>query len=180
MSFKTEVNDQAVQEMLNRVVNAVEHPAPGFQAIGEDIVARIKERFSAATGPDGKPWTANSPVTLARYIQSRGGKNFKKDGSLNKRGEKVLAAKKPLQGITGDLAREFHISANDVELTIGNAMIYAAMQQLGGRRSEFPNLWGDIPARPFFPITATGELYPQERDLIVAGLARYIEGSVAG
>jgi len=32
-------------------------------------------------------------------------------------------------------------------------MEYAAMMQFGGTKSEFPNLWGDIPARPFLGIS---------------------------
>ena len=32
-------------------------------------------------------------------------------------------------------------------------MEYAAMQQFGGIKSEFPHLWGDIPARPFLGVS---------------------------
>ena len=32
-------------------------------------------------------------------------------------------------------------------------MAYAAMQQFGGTKSQFPHLWGDIPARPFLGIS---------------------------
>jgi len=32
------------------------------------------------------------------------------------------------------------------------------MQQFGGTRSAFPNLWGDIPARPFLGISAEDEV----------------------
>lgn len=175
-----QVSDQAVTGLLNRVREAVEHPQPVMQAIGEGVMERIKGRFTTATGPDGAPWAANSPVTLARYIQTRGGKNFGKDGQLNKRGQTLAAGKKPLQGITGDLARQFHVSATDDSVTIGNSMIYDAMQQFGGKKGEFPALWGDIPARPHFPVTPAGELYPQEGDLIVAQLADYIRGAAAG
>ena len=79
MSFTITVSDRAVIDALNRLVGAVENPKPYLQSIGEDIVTRIKERFSSASGPDGQPWAANSPVTLARYIESHGGKNFRKD-----------------------------------------------------------------------------------------------------
>ena len=179
-AFTIQVSDQAVLAALTRLQNAVEHPQPIMHAIGEGVMERIKERFASATGPDGQPWAANSPVTLARYIASRGGKNFKKDGSLNKRGQALATSKKPLQGISGDLARQFHVAATDDSVTIGSTMKYAAMQQFGGTRAEFPNLWGDIPARPFFPVTADGDLYPQESDLIVAQLAGYIQGAAAG
>jgi phage gpG-like protein len=50
------------------------------------------------------------------------------------------------------------------------------MQQFGGTKAQFPNLWGDIPARPFLPITADGALYPAEESLIVDTLQRYLAG----
>ncbi len=31
------------------------------------------------------------------------------------------------------------------------------MQQFGGNKSKFPNLWGDIPARPFLGISDADE-----------------------
>jgi phage gpG-like protein len=42
-------------------------------------------------------------------------------------------------------------------LEIYSTMEYAAMQQFGGSKTEFPNLWGDIPARPFFGIANEDE-----------------------
>ena len=42
-------------------------------------------------------------------------------------------------------------------LEVGSPMEYAAMQQFGGEKSEFPNLWGDIPARPFLGISDADE-----------------------
>lgn len=172
------VSDQAVMAALNHLVGAVENPKPYLQTVGEDIVTRIKERFSSASGPDGQPWAANSPVTLARYIQSKG-RSGKKNSQL------LAASKKPLHGETGMLEKQFHVSADSNSVTVGNSMEYATTQQFGALQGAFgrdkrnhPIPWGNIPARPFMPITATGELYPQDRDLILEGLARYIQGSV--
>ena len=180
MSFKIEVSDQAVRAALGRIREAGSDMSPILRAIGEDVMERTKERFTTATGPSGTPWAGNSQVTLARYIESRGGKNFNKEGRLNKRGATLVASKKPLQGLTGDLARQFHILVTQDSVTVSNSMIYAAMQQFGGKKSEFPKLWGDIPPRPFFPITPGGDLYPQESDLIVAQLVEYIESAAKG
>ncbi len=38
-------------------------------------------------------------------------------------------------------------------MLLGSPMEYAAMQQFSGKKSEFPHLWGDIPARPFLGIS---------------------------
>ena len=42
-------------------------------------------------------------------------------------------------------------------LVIGNTMEYAAMMQFGGSRADYPQLWGDIPARPFLGISDEDE-----------------------
>jgi phage gpG-like protein len=160
------VSDQAVIEALGRLQGAVEKPGPYMLAIGEDLIARAKERFATATGPDGQPWAANSPVTLARHIASRGGMGKR---GMNKKGLALAASKKPLQGPSGDLTREFHVSGTDDSVTASNSMIYAAMQQFGGTKAEFPALWGDIPGREFFPITASGDLYPELRPSAMRG-----------
>lgn len=185
MTFIIEISDQAVMAALTRLQHAVEHPQPIMRTIGDDIMKRIKERFAPASGPDGQPWATNTEVTLMRYIKSRRG--FGKDRApggrgkgINDKGQTLAISKRPLQGITRNLARQFHVAATDNTVTISSSMIYAAMQQFGGTRAQFPNLWGDIPARPFFPVTAGGEFYPDERDLVLAQLQRYIQGSVEG
>lgn len=48
------------------------------------------------------------------------------------------------------------------------------MMQFGGDQAEFPQLWGDIPGRPYLPMDAEGNLQPgAERailDLVLAHL----------
>jgi len=55
---------------------------------------------------------------------------------------------------------------------IGSPMEYAAMQQFGGTKAEFPNLWGDIPARPFLGISS------QDENEILTILRNYLESAV--
>lgn len=58
-------------------------------------------------------------------------------------------------------------------------MKYAAIQQFGGTKAQFPHLWGDIPARPFLPITPAGTLYPADREKILAALRTAFEEAVS-
>jgi len=53
---------------------------------------------------------------------------------------------------------------------ISSPMIYAAMQNFGGSKAEFPNLWGDIPTRPFFPNPEQG--LPDELSLDIMNVLR--------
>lgn len=150
---------------------------PLLSLLGEEIVERAKKRFASSTGPDGQPWKANSPVTLGREALrlsiSKG--NRRKDGGLNARGQKALAGKRPLIGESRTLSSVgnfWQLSGNALE--IGNSTVYSAIQQFGGSRGQFPHLWGDIPARPFMPVTGTGELYPAEEQSILSAINDYI------
>lgn len=172
-----EVQDKAVQDALQALSKRVSNLRPILQAIGEDIMERTKQRFGASAGPDGQRWQGNAQSTLRAMIA--GARNKKggvlKNGQLSKKTQAGLAGKKLLVD-TGSLARQFDVSANANSVTVGNTMKYAAMHQFGGKKSRFPNLWGDIPARPFLPVKSDGSIYPQEQRLILAALNAYLAG----
>ncbi|WP_168798527.1 phage virion morphogenesis protein [Herbaspirillum sp. ST 5-3] len=175
MNKVIQVDNQEVKEALAKLRGRMEDMSPVLMAIGEDIIERIKMRFSSGVGPDGARWKPNAPSTLMRYIQSRGGFS-KKTGKITSKGQQLAMGKRPLQGETGDLARQFSsVVVGGTSLLVSSTMIYAAMQHFGGTKAQFPNLWGDIPARPFFPITASGELYPNEAEAIVDRIRQYLE-----
>ena len=176
--FLIQIDDAPVTALLGRLLAAGEDQSAVLQAIGEGIMERTKARFESATGPDGAHWRSNAYSTIMAFIAARVGFGAR---GINKKGQALAMSKRPLQGLTGDLARQFHVLvAGGNSVIVGNSMIYAAMQQFGGKKSQFPNLWGDIPARPFFPITAGGELYPQERDTILEQLNTFLEGAIEG
>ncbi len=172
--FTIEVADQAVQDALQQLAQRVQNPQPVLQLIGEGIMERTKERFATSSGPDGQRWQANAQSTITAYLARKGG--FGKKG-ITQKGQALAMSKKPLIGLSGDLRREFHVNAVVNAVTIGNTMKYAAMQQFGGTKAAFHQLWGDIPARPFLPVTQSGDLYPAERSIILDALHAYLEGA---
>lgn len=176
MAATIDVNSQAVDAALAELQRRMIDAEPVMRAIGEDMMARVKGRFATATAPDGTPWRANSTATIRAYLKERGGYS-KKTGKLLKKGEVLKAAKRPLQGVSGDLARQIFSQADAGSVTAGSTMIYAAMQHFGGAKAKFPNLWGDIPARPFMPVSPEGELYQAEEDAILETLREYLEGA---
>jgi len=165
-----EVNDTQVLAVLAELGRRCTNLRPAMKEIGEDMVESTKRRFAASTptSPDGIPWAANSQVTLDRFIglhtknfRTDGSlapnKNFKKDGSLSKRGEARVAAgaaKKPLTGETKALQDTINPQLDgNSSVRIGSSLPYAAMQQFGGTKAQWPHLWGDIPARPFLGVS---------------------------
>ena len=149
-----QVNDKQVLDMLGELSKRCINLQPAMKEIGEDITESTKRRFATATDPEGTPWAPNSTeTTIPRYLGAFGG-SHKKDGTLSKRGEARSAAKKPLTGETKALATTINYQlVGSSAVSIGSPMVYAAMQQFGGTKAEFPHLWADIPARPFLGIS---------------------------
>jgi phage virion morphogenesis protein len=127
-----DVTDKPVLEALAKLSARAINMRPALLEIGEVMVKSTKERFVTTLSPEGKPWARNSPVTLARF----GG------------------AKRPLTGETGALGHSINYQLEGVTgVRIGSPLVYAAMQQFGGAKSKYPQLWGDIPARPFLGVS---------------------------
>lgn len=128
------ISTAALDRALTHLEQAGRNLSPAFKDIGEALINSTRERFEEGKGPDGTRWADNRPVTLAR-----------KKGA------------KPLVGETGLLATEIHYEAGPTRVMVGSNKEYAAMQQFGGKKSEFPHLWGDIPARPFIGVSKANE-----------------------
>jgi len=150
--YKVQVTDASAIDAFNRLIAFGENPQGALLAIGETVLLPFtRERFTTSTDPYGEPWEQNSDTTL-RAALHRSGKNFTKKGALSKRGTAVLAGKKPLIGESKSLSTQFAYRViGDDMVTLSSLMVYAAMQNFGGSKAEFPNLWGDIPARQIFP-----------------------------
>lgn len=134
MRILIDYDDKDVTRMLQRLIDAGINPRPALLEIGEELVDSTKKRFETASGPDGTPWARNAPSTIKRKGRDQ-----------------------PLTG-GGTLMDQinYQLSGNDT-LEVGSPTVYAAMQQFGGTKAEFPHLWGDIPARPFIGISAEDE-----------------------
>lgn len=132
--IEVKIDSKAVIDALDRLARSAANPRPALLAIGESLVVSTKKRFESSTAPDGNKWAPNKPSTLKR-----------------KKGDK------PLIGKTGVLAGDIHYAVDGSGLQVGSLMEYAAMQQFGGKKSKFPSLWGDIPARPFLGISEADE-----------------------
>jgi len=159
------LTDTGVHAELARLVNAFDNPQPALKSIGELVVEFTKTRFEVSQDPYGKSWAPNTDTTLRRMLHGNA-KNFTKvKGRLSARGQLALSSKKPLIGESKSLSTQFFKPPKEGEnwrlvggdgVEVYSSMAYAAMQQFGGKKADFPHLWGDIPARPFFPDAARG------------------------
>jgi len=166
-------NDGNIHAALKRIMDATQNMEPAMRSIGEIVMEISKRSFDNSASPDGTPWAPNSQATILNYLEQTNG-NYKKDGKLSAKGTQRAINKKPLIGQSRDLQRQFSYSATADSVTITNSMVYAAMQQFGGTKQQFPHLWGNIPARPFMPIDAEGNLMSQAGDEIMQVMQDYL------
>lgn len=178
------LDDREVRAALERLERRLGNLKPVMNELGELIVERAKRRFETSTGPDGKAWAKNAPSTIAAYLGRSSG-NYKKRGGLTKRGQARAAAKKPLIGETKELSRQIAYRADKSSVTVYSSREQAAVMQFGAKRGAFgrtkrgaPIPWGDIPPRPFLPVTADGNLYPDEIDAIRDKLIELLDKDV--
>lgn len=176
-AFNIEVEDSALKAVLQRLSNLDQGPLNALLFdIGEGIVARTKQRFVTSTAPDGTPWQPLAEGTYNVLANRLSKSNFNKDGRLNSKGASKLANKKILIGESRDLSRQFHVQSGNNSVLVFNSMIYAAIHQFGGQAGR--NRKVTIPARPFFPITKDGQLYPQERQTIIDELNAFLQSQI--
>ena len=106
--------------------------------IGMALVASSEKRLDAGVSPVGSAFAPRSPVTIKVY--QRRGISF--GGVLHK---------------SGKLRQNIFHTYGPEHVEIGSVEPYAAMMQFGGTQAQFPNLWGNIPARPFLGVSDQDE-----------------------
>ncbi|WP_338807132.1 phage virion morphogenesis protein [Pseudomonas chlororaphis] len=144
--FTVELDHQRLQTALRKIEWAVGDLAPLMRGIAAELASQTEENF----GEEGRPeWEDLSDVTTARRE-----KNGNWPGQM-------------LQVSSAGLAASITTQATDSSALVGSNKPYAAMMHFGGTKSDFPHLWGDIPARPYLPMDAEGELQPEAEDAIL-------------
>ena len=166
-------DDGAIRHALNALVQASANLSQPLKVIGENLKESTQQRFHDSKGPDGTPWEANKESTIQAYIEKFHGAHTQR-GGLSHYGKQVEANKKPLIGETKRLSTEIYSElVGDMAVQVGSPAEYAAMQQFGGKKADYPWLWGDIPPRPFLGASA------DDRQMILDVLANYLEKAVA-
>jgi phage virion morphogenesis protein len=144
--IKITLNDAQVAKALDKLHGKADNLSPVLKSIGEELVLSTKQRFQTATDPDGNAWARNGEVAIERK-----GRN------------------QPLWD-HGDLGSNIGPQLlNPSTLVVGSNAEQAAMMQFGGTKAEFPNLWSDIPARPFLGLSNA------DKDMILEELVNYFD-----
>lgn len=168
-SITIEVSDSELRGALLRLQQRSGNLSPVLKALGEDIQERVKRRFASATDPAGGKWQPNTRSTIEAYVAAKSDKS--KSGKIGAKGITAAMSKRPLQGHSGDLARQISYMASNSSLVLSASPVYAAIQQFGGIAGRSVR----IPARPFMPVTLSGDLYPAEKSQVLKEIANFLE-----
>jgi phage virion morphogenesis protein len=120
----------SLDEGIERLIQNVASAKVALLEIAEDWLESTKDRFKDETGPDGKRWVKNAPITKAR-----------------KRNPKILQEKGERGGLLGTL--NYSVSNNMVSL--GSPSPHARIHQLGGKAGRGRKV--KIPARPYLGVS---------------------------
>lgn len=149
------VDDTPVQAVLGTVVQRLADKTPAMRAIAGVLLQETGRNFAA----QGRPgWAALSATTIARRS-----KTGHWPGQILR--------------VSGRLASSITPEHSAVMAAIGTNVKYAATQQFGAAQGQFgrdgrnhPLPWGNIPARPFLPITADHALQPAAVTAVLAAI----------
>lgn len=141
-----ELDHSRLQETLRKVEWAVGDLAPLMKGIAAEMASVTEENLEEQGRPD---WESLSSVTTDRREQSGTW-----PGQI-------------LQVSAGGLAASVTTQATDSSALVGSNKPYAAMMHFGGKKADFPHLWGDIPGRPYLPMDVEGKLQPEAEDAIL-------------
>jgi phage virion morphogenesis protein len=151
-----ELKHQRLQQTLNQIENAISDLKPLMQSIAAELASQTEENFEHEGRPE---WPELSDVTTEKRA-----KHGHWPGQI-------------LQVSAAGLAASITTHATDSSAMVGSNKPYAAMMQFGGEQAEFPQLWNDIPARPYLPMDGQGHLQPNAEIPIIKLIIDHLERS---
>ena len=126
------ISIEELQGKLERLSKALENKTPLLRRVANTLQNVTEESFDKQASPFGEKWKPNAPKTLQK-----------------KRGNKILIQ-------SGLLSQSFTQKVTGTSAQVGTNKEYAAIHQFGGKAGR--NRKVIIPARPFMPIKANGDI----------------------
>lgn len=151
-----ELKHQHLQQTLNQIEDAIGDLKPLMQSIAAELASQTEENFEHEGRPE---WPELSDVTTENRA-----KHGHWPGQM-------------LQVSAGGLAASITTHTTDNSAMVGSSKPYAAMMQFGGEQADFPQLWGDTPARPYLPLNAKSKLQPHAERAISMLLLDHLHGA---
>jgi phage virion morphogenesis protein len=143
--IQEQIDEREVLKVFGFIGSKTKDKTPAMKSIGQYMIRRTQERFSAEHDPEGNPWT---PLSAMTYSRSFKGKRFTRKG-LSKKFTTYILNRKILTK-THQLRHSITDEATNESVTIGTNKIYAAIHQFGGMAGRGKKT--KIPARQYLGI----------------------------
>lgn len=161
------IDDSQLEGALRRLEQAGGDLTPAMRKISQALLKVTEDNLEA----EGRPkWEPLAEPT--RQTRLGGKKAYKKNGELRVSAQRQLASFRILQ-FTGQLASSVTTDYDSTQAVIGSNKVYAAIQQFGGEAGRGGAV--EIPARPYLPITADGNLQSEAREEVLDTTLRHLK-----
>lgn len=150
-SFRVQVNDRPVLEALGGLLDRLQDMTPAMRHIAEGLRTEVEENFLREGRPE---WLALAPSTVAARVKAGGGAH-------------------PILQVTGGLAASVELFYSATEAGVGTNKVYGAIHQFGGQAGRGRRT--TIPARPFLPVNAAGELQPEAARSVLDAIQDFLD-----
>lgn len=135
LQVKVSVNGkERVIKMLQDISGNMGNLTPAMRKIGDLVKNSSKGNFKAQSAPDGTPWQALSPVTIAA----------RRKGKRKGASDQILLD----TGVLRNSINVENVTAKSV--TVASRLPYSAVHQFGGKAGRGKKVF--IPARPYIGV----------------------------
>ncbi len=175
------IDTGTIEAALGRLTRSASDLRPAMRDMGGLLEKETDDNFRTQGRPSWKPLA--SATILNRIMgKDREGKRkglasvFKKNGDLRQSTQRKLEGGLSILQDTGVLRKSIRAHADRDTVTIGSVLEYAAIHQFGSMAGR--NRHVRIPARPFIPVDAEGNLSPEVERGVLATIYAHIAESV--
>ena len=138
IQYHVDLERAELQAFFESKLSKMENLRPFYVNVGEHMLNSVEDRFDTETAPDGTPWAALAPATIANRLRRHGNAELT-----------ILRER-------GHLAGSFNYDANSSQVSIGTPVVYAAIQHFGGETGRNQSV--TIPPRPVLGMSPQDEV----------------------
>ena len=161
------IDDRQLQETLRRLEHAGGDLTPAMRKIAGALEKITEDNLEAEGRPKWKPLAEST-----KHTRLGGGKAYKKNGELSATAQRRKDAGFRILQHSGQLASSVTTDYDSTQAVVGSNKVYAAIQHFGGQAGR--GLKVEIPARPYLPMTADGNLQPEAREEVLDTVLRHL------
>jgi phage virion morphogenesis protein len=169
MDIDIKIQDEELKRKLTSLQKKLKNLRPILLEVGNMVKNDIEYAFEREQSPFGQRWT---PLAMSTVLMGlRGNLTYKRGKN---KGRETTQTNKYLQGRkiltkSAQLSGSFTLQADNNSVVVGTNKIYARIHHFGGKAGRGKRT--SIPARPFLPVSKSGQLEPS----LQRGIIRYIE-----